>query len=177
MKEPMDERLSEFLRQIYSAVAGLEKMFPGRRFTPDGHMVGSLGEVYAAWRYGINLYPPSHPVFDGNKDGREIQIRTTQKDSSYVKAADGGTLLVLKIDKSGAFEEFYNGDAHRAWHAVSHKKANRLGEISISLKQLRDLQEQVREEEKISEVVQGSSPPDGAHVPAPAALSASQPPA
>jgi hypothetical protein len=174
MKKPMDVCLSEFLRQIYSAVAGLEKMFPGRHFTPDGHMVGSLGEVYAAWRYGINLYPPSHPVFDGNKDGKEIQIRTTQRDNSYVRAvAVGGMLLVLKVNPDGTFEEVYNGYAHRVWHAVSHKKANKLGQISISLKQLRALQEQVPEEEKISEVVNGSPPSDSANVPAPAVLSAS----
>jgi hypothetical protein len=41
----MDERFSELLKQIYSAVEQLEAMFPGRHFTPDGHMVGSIGEA------------------------------------------------------------------------------------------------------------------------------------
>jgi hypothetical protein len=138
MKEPMDGRLSEFLGQIYSAVAGLEKMFPGRYFTPDGQMVGSIGEAIAESHYGINLYPPSHPVFDGNKDGKEIQIRTTQGRSTYIKTAEG-MFLALRLNPDGTFEEVYNADAHRVWHAVSHRKANRMGEIVVSLKQLRAL--------------------------------------
>jgi hypothetical protein len=33
------------LRAIYESVDALETMFPGRHFTPDGHMIGSLGEA------------------------------------------------------------------------------------------------------------------------------------
>jgi hypothetical protein len=29
----------------YEIVSELENLFPGRRFTPDGHLVGSPGEV------------------------------------------------------------------------------------------------------------------------------------
>jgi hypothetical protein len=32
------------IRQIYAIVSDLENML-GRHFTPDGHMVGSIGEV------------------------------------------------------------------------------------------------------------------------------------
>ncbi|WP_155253486.1 DUF6998 domain-containing protein [Bradyrhizobium japonicum] len=35
---------------IYRAVAELEALYPGRKFTPDGHLVGSIGEVIAAVR-------------------------------------------------------------------------------------------------------------------------------
>ena len=33
-------------------VAELEAEFPGRHFTLDGHLVGSIGEVMAAYYYG-----------------------------------------------------------------------------------------------------------------------------
>jgi len=33
---------------IYRAVTELEALYPGRKFTPDGHLVGSIGEVVAA---------------------------------------------------------------------------------------------------------------------------------
>ena len=33
---------------IYRAVDALEQRHPGRKFTPDGHLVGSIGEVIAA---------------------------------------------------------------------------------------------------------------------------------
>lgn len=47
------EKLGEKIRKIYAVVAELSALFPGRRFTPDGHMVGSLGEAIAAIDYGV----------------------------------------------------------------------------------------------------------------------------
>lgn len=145
----MEQRFSELLKQIYSAVADLEAMFPGRHFTPDGHMVGSIGETLAAHYYGITLYPPSHPKFDGHKDGKEIQIKATQKDRVILEHG-AGVLLVLQIAQDGTFEDVYNGNASRAWQSLSHRSTQKTGGKSISLKQLRVLQKEVQEEEKIA---------------------------
>lgn len=46
---------------IYRAVAELEALHPGRKFTPDGHLVGSIGEVVAAEALGLTLHPASYP--------------------------------------------------------------------------------------------------------------------
>jgi hypothetical protein len=48
-------KFPKLLRSIYDSVDALEAMFRGRHFTPDGHMVGSLGEAFAAHYYGIEL--------------------------------------------------------------------------------------------------------------------------
>jgi len=45
-------------------VAELEKEFEGRRFTPDGHLVGSIGEVVAAYAFGLKLLPASNERHD-----------------------------------------------------------------------------------------------------------------
>ena len=37
--------LSEKIRALYTIVNELEIAYPGRRFTLDGHMIGSIGEV------------------------------------------------------------------------------------------------------------------------------------
>ena len=50
-----------------------------RPFTPDGHMIGSIGEVYAQEYYGIQLYDPSYKGHDGVWQEREVQIKTTQR--------------------------------------------------------------------------------------------------
>ncbi len=147
----MDPRFSDLLKQIYTAVAGLEEMFPGRHFTPDGHMVGSFGEVIAAFHYGVELYPHGHREFDGRKCGKEIQVKATQRDSVDLKPCSG-FLLVLKLEQNGAFEEIYNGDAERVWNSLSRRKATKAGEESITLRQLRIQQADVREEEKIARV-------------------------
>ena len=53
-------RLPPPVAAIYRAVTELEALYPGRRFTPDGHLVGSIGEVVAAEALGLTLYPMSH---------------------------------------------------------------------------------------------------------------------
>ena len=52
----MDERrFPELIKGLYRLVGELEAMFPGRHFTPDGHMVGSIGECLAAHYYDLEL--------------------------------------------------------------------------------------------------------------------------
>ena len=43
-KEQMD-MIKEKVQTMIRIVADLEKEFPGRHFTLDGHIVGSIGEV------------------------------------------------------------------------------------------------------------------------------------
>ncbi len=38
-------KLPKQVADIYRAVRELEANYPGRKFTPDGHLVGSIGEV------------------------------------------------------------------------------------------------------------------------------------
>jgi hypothetical protein len=44
--------LPEPVAKIYEAVEELQKFYPGRKFTPDGHLVGLIGEVVAAEALG-----------------------------------------------------------------------------------------------------------------------------
>src|SRR5436305_8161360 len=71
--------LPEPVARIYKATAELETLYPGRKFTPDGHLVGSIGEVIAAEALGLTLYPmskPGHDAFDGNGD---VQINANRR--------------------------------------------------------------------------------------------------
>ena len=40
--------LSQKIRELYAITKELELQFPGRKFTPDGQLVGSIGEVLVA---------------------------------------------------------------------------------------------------------------------------------
>ncbi len=72
------KRFPELLKAIYDAVDGLEAMFPSRHFTPDGHMVGSIGEALAAHNYGLVLASASNECHDGVCGGRQVQVKATQ---------------------------------------------------------------------------------------------------
>jgi hypothetical protein len=119
--------------RIYQAVAELEKSYPGRKFTPDGHLVGSIGEVIAAEAFGLTLHPASHPghdAFDGNGD---VQIKMTGQTGRRVALyATCVRLVVLKVVSPHDAEIVYDGPGEPAWSAagVMGKKGQRV--ISLS---------------------------------------------
>lgn len=80
-------------------------MYPGRHFTPDDHMVGSIGEVIAAEEYGLELFEASHPIHDAKtQDGKLIHIKATQDD----RVAISERLeywIVLRIHYNDDFDE------------------------------------------------------------------------
>lgn len=140
------ERLSQasrLIREIYGCVSRLQELFEdqGRKFTPDGHLVGSFGEVLAAANYAISLFPPSHPVHDAlvEPDGRQVQIKITQGTKVGLRHLPEH-LLVLSLAQNGAFEEIYNGAGEPAWRSAGKMQKN--GQRSIGLSRLRGLMPQ-----------------------------------
>lgn len=114
-----------------------------RPFTLDGHLVGSLGEVYARDHYGLTLLPPGAEIHDAvTGDGRMVQIKTTQRDSVGIYA-EPDWLLVLKMHEDGSMEEAYYGPGARPWELAS--KMTKTGQRHISLKKLRELHDEGEE--------------------------------
>lgn len=116
---PEDEKLSETIRELYAIVNQLERDYNkhDRRFTLDGHLLGSIGEVYAAERYGIELAKSSSERHDGtttDERKRDVQIKVTQR-SSIGLSSEPAYLLVLKIDENGSFKEVFNGPGNIVW--------------------------------------------------------------
>ena len=131
-------RFPELLSAIYAAARELEVMFPGRHFTPDGHMVGSIGEALGGYYYGIKLHKASNTQHDGEVDGKQIQIKATQRDRIAISSCPE-YLLVLRIFEDGTFAEEYNGLGSPVWDLVSHKKLPKNGQHQVSLSALRKL--------------------------------------
>lgn len=139
--------IAEKIRKIYEITRELEEMYPGRHFTPDGHMVGSIGEVVAAEEYGLELFEASHPVHDARaQDGRLVQIKATQGDRIAIGERPE-YLIVLKIDRDGGFEEVYNGPGDIAWSLVG--KRQKTGQCHVSLAKLRAAMAEVPERDRL----------------------------
>lgn len=127
--------IAKKIREIYKIANELEEMYPGRHFTPDGHMIGSIGEVIAAEEYGLELFEASHPVHDAKtQDGKLVQIKATQGDRIAIGECPE-YLIVLKIHRDGGFEEVYNGPGNIAWSLVG--KRQKTGQYHVSLVKLR----------------------------------------
>jgi|HigsolmetaAR203D_1030402.scaffolds.fasta_scaffold01144_8 hypothetical protein len=148
-------QIPALIKRLYAIRNRLEAHFPGRKFSLDGHLVGSIGEVLAAWRYGIDLYPASAETHDGyvldnNGNKIEVQIKATQVGSIGIRS-EPVHLIVLKIHKDGTASEVYNGPGKYAWEAAGKMQKN--GQKSISLSRLAELMKhKVKDEEKLPRV-------------------------
>lgn len=139
--------IAKKIREIYKIANELEEMYSGRHFTPDGHMVGSIGEVIAAEEYGLELFEASHPVHDAKtKDGKQVQIKATQGDKIAISECPE-YLIVLKIHRDGGFEEVYNGSGDIAWGLVG--KRQKTGQCHVSLAKLRAAMVEIPERDRI----------------------------
>lgn len=139
------------LRRIYDAIDELERMFPGRHFTPDGHLVGSRGEALASFHYGIELDQASAECHDGTCGNRRVQVMATQGDRLAL-SSEPEHLLVLRLMRDGTFSEEYNGPGNLAWSLVSHKPRPKNGQYQVSLVALRRLMEQVSETSRLQRI-------------------------
>ena len=143
--------LTQKIRDLYAIAEELEDMFPGSRFTPDGHMVGSIGEVLVADAYGLELLENSSKTHDAQtSDGSiKVQIKTTQT-SRIAISSEPQHLIVIRIFDTGEWEEIYNGPGDVPWANAGNLQKN--GQRSLSLTKLRKMMAQVDEKDKLPRI-------------------------
>ena len=142
--------LEEKIRELYRITAELEEKYPGRRFTPDGHLVGSIGEVYTAEKYGLTLLEASSEKHDARSaDGRLIQIKITQTDRVSIYS-EPDYMIVMKMKNDGTIEEVYNGKGAVPWENAGKVQKN--GQRSISIRKLISLNLAVSSEDRIRKI-------------------------
>jgi len=146
------EKFQNLIKQLYSTVSDLESMFPGRYFTPDGHMVGSIGECLVADAYGLELMIASNKGFDAiTSSGKQVEIKATQAKSAAFRSEPEHT-IVIKILPDGTFEEAYNGPGSLVWSQFSSKPLPSNGQYQISLNKLKILNQQVSESARVPRI-------------------------
>lgn len=139
-------QLKKAIIDLYLSVTKLHSAFPDRKFTPDGRMVGDIGEAIAALKFGVILDKKSKKHWDGHRfdsSGKKwnVQIKTTQKDFTYLKKPPReGHLIVFKIFNNGEYECCYDGKIVRVWDSLSEQKIGRTGEKTIQLERLKKIQ-------------------------------------
>ncbi len=128
--------LPEPVASIYKAAAALEAMYPGRKFTPDGHLVGSIGEVIAAEALGLTLYSMSRPGHDAYDANGDVQIKMTAG-TSVAMYAVCDRLVVLRVVSPEEAEIVYDGPGQPAWERAG--KMGKNGQRAIALSRLRSI--------------------------------------
>ena len=134
MTHPDWTEVKNRLDALYNAAEGLERLFPERKFTLDGHLVGSIGEVVAAYMFDLRLLPTGTSRHDARtRDGREVEITLTQG-KSFTLRHPPEHLIALHRPKGGPMRVVYNGPGDVVWAAGG--KEQRGGQRTIGLSRL-----------------------------------------
>jgi hypothetical protein len=145
-KSPIN-KIPGLIMALYALVDELESLFPGRKFTPDGHLVGSIGEVLVASAYGLELFSGSFECHDAKSiDGKLVQIKATQVKSIGI-SSQPEHLIVIQIQPDGSFHEVYNGPGNLPWDAAGKLQKN--GQRRISITRLSNMMADLDEAHKI----------------------------
>ena len=147
-----DEKMNMIKQQVQrlvEIVAQLEAEFPGRHFTLDGHLVGSIGEVMAAYYYGIELYAASTEIHDGEVDGKKVQIKISQQDNIVIPH-EPDYLIVMYLRKNGDIFEVYNGPGKMAWDSASKRDSHNNRHMMVN--KLMALDETIQTEDRIKQI-------------------------
>lgn len=143
------EKIQALVKQLYATVNELEKMFPGRHFTPDGHMVGSLGECLVADAYCLTLKAASNKGHDAVTDsGLQVEIKATQSKSVAFRSQPQHA-IIIKILPNGTFEEIYNGPGALVWEQFKDKGLPSNGQFQISITKLSRLNQSVAQADRV----------------------------
>lgn len=135
------------LDSLYGSVERLEALFPGRKFTLDGHLVGSVGEVIAAYMFGLDLNPASTMAHDGLCPARRrVEIKFTQGRTVAIRH-EPDHLLVLHRARNAHVRIVYNGPGNLPWCAAGAVQSN--GQRPISLATLARLDADVPDVERL----------------------------
>jgi len=137
------------------------KIDHGRSFTLDGKLVGDIGEVLAAVKYGLMLLPENNHKHDAKENDTErlVQIKSSFSNRSFFPCDESKIpdyYLAIKINEDGTLEELFNGTGKYVFDNYIKKeglkaKPNRYL-YTLSGNKLRKLNEEVNAEDKIKEV-------------------------
>jgi hypothetical protein len=140
------EQLKAILGRLYDCVDELESLFPGRSFTLDGHIIGSVGEQLLAHEFGLSLLRQSCKAHDAciavngmtenarAINGRLVQLKVTQIKSVRISHKPQH-LIVARVARDGLTEIVFNGPGEDAWAAAGKKASN--GQYAMQLGKLR----------------------------------------
>jgi hypothetical protein len=137
----MSDIISKKIKELFAITNELESLYPGRKFTIDGHTIGSIGEVLAAEKLKLDLLPNSTEKHDAiDSEGRLYQIKATTKDRVAL-SAEPDNLIVIKIFSDGTWDIIYNGPGRPIWKNTGKKQKN--GQRPITLSKIQKIKSEI----------------------------------
>lgn len=132
-----------------------------KNFSLDGKLVGDIGEVLAAEKYGLKLLGENAEIHDAEElsTGRMVQIKSTFKGNSYFPYGDNRKpeyFLSIAINNEGEITELFNGPGHYVLeHYILKNSLKPYKQLyyTLSKGELLKLNKDVPENEKIKIII------------------------
>lgn len=148
------------IKQLFAITKQLREKYKKhkKQFTLDGKLVGDIGEVLAAEKYGIELYKENEEVHDGFEitTDREVQIKSSFKGYFYFPYDHVPKYYLCSIiDEDGNLHEVYNGTGKfvKEKYILKNKlKGYKKSYYTLSKNILEKLNKEVLDKEKIKQV-------------------------
>lgn len=128
----------EQIKQVFETCHELS-MLTRRPISPDGHLVGSLGEIFAAAELGLSLTPPSNKGYDAvDSQGNKVEIKATTGKSVSLSASgtEATRLVIVVLDRTGEASIAFDGSAQAVWGLAGPAQKN--GQRRVSLSKIQD---------------------------------------
>jgi hypothetical protein len=144
------------IKQLLSITKTLKEKY-NRSFSLDGRLVGDIGEVLAAEKYGLELLNENAFKHDAKEiaTGRMVQIKASFKNNSYFPFGEDKIpdyFLSINILENGDIEELFNGPGtYIVEHYIKPRKLKHYKNTYYTLSKgvLRELNKEVLEKDKI----------------------------
>lgn len=132
--------------------------YQGRKFSLDGKLVGDIGEVLAAEKYGLELLSENAYKHDAKEiaTGRMVQIKASFKGYCYFPFGEKKMpdyFLAINILENGKIEELFNGPGSFLMeHYIINRNLKHYKETFYTLSKgvLKKLNKEVPEIDKIN---------------------------
>lgn len=134
---------------IYGAANELGEAFGIKTCTPDGHLLGAIGQIAAKIAFGLEFgskIEEHNCTWSEGSKKKDIQARCSGR-GNIVLRAEPDHLIALEISEKGAIRLIYNGPGHYVWKRIKDQKNS---QKIASSKLLLEIQNRVNQSEKLS---------------------------
>ncbi|MGB7910711.1 MAG: hypothetical protein WCF59_00645 [Desulfobaccales bacterium] len=118
------QEFKEKIAEIYKIANELGRAFGIDRCTPDGHLLGAIGQIAAKIAFNLEFGRPKDEhncTWSTGSKKIDVQVRCTGRGSIALRK-EPDHLIALEIAESGRIRLLFNGPGNSVWSRIEHQK-------------------------------------------------------
>ena len=118
------KKFKEMISAIYDIANKLGREFNITTCTPDGHLLGAIGQIAAKIAFGLKFgsdMEEHNCTWSDGKRNLDIQVRCTGRGSVAIRK-EPKYLIALEISETGKIYLLYNGPGEYVWERIKHQR-------------------------------------------------------